>query len=152
MEPNKPEENQQEEPQNTAQPQAETNPYQTSEASQVEESVVSEKERQYAMFCHLGALTGLIGIPFAGIIVPLVLWLIKKDESEYINYHGKESLNFNITVFFAVLVFAFLSIILIGIPFLIITFIAWLVLAIIAGVKANDGLRYRYPFTIRLIS
>ncbi|NVJ61189.1 MAG: DUF4870 domain-containing protein [Gammaproteobacteria bacterium] len=116
------------------------------------QSLPPENERQYAMFCHLGALAGLVGIPLAGIIVPLVLWLLKKDESAYIDYHGKEALNFNITVTLAMILFFFMSIILIGIPLLIATAIFWLVVTIIAGVKANDGVKYRYPISLRLIS
>lgn len=58
---------------------------------------VSRSEKNYAMLCHLVAFSGFI-IPFGSIIGPLVMWLIKKEESEFINYHGKESLNFQISI------------------------------------------------------
>lgn len=124
----------------------------TSTENTEQPNLPSESERQYAMFCHLGALASLVGIPLAGIIVPLVLWLLKKDESAYIDYHGKEALNFNIMITLAVILFIFLSFFIIGIPLLFATGIFWLVVTIIAGVKANDGVKYRYPVSLRLIS
>ncbi len=151
MEPNKPEENQQDEPQNTAQPQAETNPYQPSEASQAEAKQLTHDERQFAMFCHFAAFAGLI-IPLGSIIGPLVMWLIKKDESAFINYHGKEALNFNITMALVSIVCFVLIFVVIGILLLPLVMIFWLVMVIIAGIKANDGIEYRYPFSLRLVS
>lgn len=151
MEPNKPEENQQDEPQNTAQPQAETNPYQSSEASQAEAKQLTHDERQFAMFCHFAAFAGLI-IPLGSIIGPLVMWLIKKDESAFINYHGKEALNFNITMALVSIVCFVLIFVVIGILLLPLVMIFWLVMVIIAGIKANDGIEYRYPFSLRLVS
>ena len=112
----------------------------------------SQEERNMAMFCHLGAFAGfIIPIPFAGIIVPLILWQMKKDESEYIDYHGKESVNFQLTMAIAFIICFILSFVLIGIPMLIALAIYFLVIVIIAAIKANDGVHYQYPFSFRLI-
>jgi uncharacterized protein len=108
--------------------------------------------RQWAMFAHLSAL--LAGLVLAGLtfIGPLVVWLIKREESAFVAEHAKEALNFNITVTIAYVVFGVLSFVIVGIPFLIVTFIAWLVLTIMAAVKASNGEMYRYPLTLRLVT
>jgi uncharacterized Tic20 family protein len=118
--------------------------------------VPSAEERQWALFAHLSALLGLV-IPFGSIFGPLVIWLIKKDTMPFVNDQAKEALNFNITVALASLVLLVLSIItfgiglIIAIPMWIIIGVAWLVLTIVAAVKANEGVRYRYPFALRFI-
>ncbi|MCB1555463.1 MAG: DUF4870 domain-containing protein [Xanthomonadales bacterium] len=109
------------------------------------------EERQWALFAHLSALSGFL-IPFGNILGPLVIWLIKKDQLAFVNDQGKEALNFQITVMIAVLVSAGLTVILIGFLLLPIVGIGALVLTIMAAVKANGGERYRYPFTLRLVS
>ncbi|WP_426688137.1 DUF4870 domain-containing protein [Rhodanobacter ginsengiterrae] len=111
----------------------------------------SASERQWAMFAHLSALSGLI-IPFGSIIGPLVIWLIKKDTMPFVNDQGKEALNFNITVAIAAIVGWILCFILIGFLVLAVVFVGWLVLAIIGTIKANEGTAYRYPFTLRLVN
>ena len=120
------------------------------------------EERQWAMFAHLSALlgallTGAFGGGWGCFIGPLVIWLIKKDAMPFVNDQGKEALNFNITVAIAFVVLALLSVMTLGIgliiaiPLWIIIGVAWLVLTIVAAVKANEGVAYRYPFTLRLI-
>lgn len=110
----------------------------------------SAEERQWAMFAHLSALVGFL-IPFGSILGPLIIWQIKKAEMPFVDDQGKESLNFQITVVIAVLACLLLSVILIGFLLLPIVGIAALVLTIMAGIKANNGETYRYPFTLRLI-
>lgn len=111
---------------------------------------VSRSEKNYAMFCHLVAFSGFI-IPFGSIIGPLVMWLIKKEESEFINYHGKESLNFQISIAIYAIISGILALVLIGILFLIALGIIWIVFVIIASVKTSEGEEYRYPLTIRFV-
>ena len=94
------------------------------------------------MLSHLIALAGFL-IPFGSIIGPLVIWLTQKDKSAYLDYHGKESLNFQITIGIAVVCCLVLSLILIGIPMLFAVGIYGLVMTIIAGIKANEGVRYQ---------
>ncbi|WP_246193419.1 DUF4870 domain-containing protein [Pseudoxanthomonas suwonensis] len=102
------------------------------------------------MFAHLSTFIGLI-IPFGTLLGPLVVWLIKKDTMPFVNDQGKEALNFNITVLIAIVVSGLLTIILIGFLLLFAVGLAWLVLSIIAAIKANEGVAYRYPFTLRLV-
>ncbi len=102
------------------------------------------------MFAHLSALIGLV-IPLGNILGPLVIWLIKKDTIPRVDDQGKEALNFNITVAIAALVGWILMFVLIGFLVLAAVFVAWLVFVIIATIKANEGVIYRYPFTLRLI-
>lgn len=111
---------------------------------------VSSSEKNYAMLCHLVAFSGFI-IPFGSIIGPLVMWLIKKEESEFINYHGKESLNFQISIAIYAIISGILALVLIGILFLIALGIIWIVFVIIASVKTSEGEEYRYPLTIRFV-
>ena len=111
----------------------------------------SAEERQWAMFAHLSALSGLI-IPFGSIIGPLVIWLIKKDTMPFVNDQGKEALNFNITMAIAAIVCSLLMLVLIGFLLLPALVILWLVFVIIGTIKANEGTAYRYPFTLRLVS
>ena len=82
------------------------------------------------------------------LFAPLVIYLVKKDESQFVAAHAKESLNFQITVALACII---LAITIIGIFLLWIVGIIALILVIVATIKANDGKLYRYPFTLRLI-
>ncbi|MCC5805242.1 MAG: DUF4870 domain-containing protein [Opitutales bacterium] len=102
------------------------------------------------MLCHLLALTGFV-VPFGSIIGPLVMWLIKREEFPFVDDQGKEALNFAISMLIYAIVAGILTIVIIGIPLLIAIFVFWLVMVIIAAMKANSGIAYRYPLTIRLI-
>ncbi|RLU10704.1 orotate phosphoribosyltransferase [Pseudomonas prosekii] len=110
----------------------------------------SQEARQWAMFCHLSALLG-IWIPFGTLIGPLILWQMKRESDPFIDAQGKEALNFQITVAIAATISFFLILVVIGFFLLGLIAIAGLVLTIIGGVKANEGVPYRYPFTLRLI-
>jgi uncharacterized Tic20 family protein len=102
------------------------------------------------MFCHLSALLG-IWIPFGTLIGPLILWQMKRESDPFIDAQGKEALNFQITVALAMVACFFLMLLIIGFALIGLVCIGALVLTIIAGIKANDGVAYRYPFTWRLI-
>ncbi len=110
----------------------------------------SAEERQWGMFAHLSTLVGII-IPFGTLLGPLVVWLIKKDTMPFVDDQGKEALNFNITVFIALVVSGILTLVVIGLLLLVVVGIAWLVLSIMAALAANKGEAYRYPMTLRLI-
>ncbi|EPM51172.1 DUF4870 domain-containing protein [Pseudomonas syringae] len=110
----------------------------------------SQSARQWAMFCHLSAFAGLI-FPFGNLLGPLILWQVKKDADPFIDAQGKEALNFQITVAIAATVSMLLMLVVIGFALLMLVGICAMVLTIIAGVKANDGLDYRYPFTWRVL-
>jgi len=124
-------------------------------AAAVEEN---KDARMWGTFCHLSGLLGLLGPISAGlgsvlgIVGPLVVWLIKKDEYEFVSDQGKESLNFQITVLIAGI--ACLPLILVfglGLLLLFVVAIADVVFVVIASMKANQGERYRYPVCIRFI-
>lgn len=117
----------------------------------MERIVTDPVEKQWGMFTHLAALSGLLGIPFGGIIGPLIIYMIKKDEYEFVNDQGKEALNFNITWSLIFIISAIMILVGIGILMLIGFGIAWLVLVIVATVAANNGQYYRYPLTIKFI-
>jgi uncharacterized Tic20 family protein len=108
------------------------------------------ESRMWAMLAHLSALSGFV-IPFGNIIGPLIIWLVKRDEMSFVADQGKEALNFNISMTIYMMVSGVLVFVLIGIPLLIVLAIAWLVLAILAAVKANEGMAYRYPLIMRLV-
>ena len=111
---------------------------------------MTQEQKTWGMIAHLSSLAGLI-IPLGNVIGPLVVWLIKKDTMPFVDDQGKEALNFNITVFIAAVVSGLLTLILIGFLLLLVVGLGWLVLTIMAGIKANEGQSYRYPFTLRLI-
>jgi uncharacterized protein len=113
-------------------------------------NMTESEERNWGMAAHLSTLSGLI-IPFGNFLGPLVVWLVKKAESPFVDYHGKEALNFNITIFLAVIVSAILTIVLIGFVMLIVVGLAWLILSIVAGIAASKGEQYQYPYILRLI-
>lgn len=110
----------------------------------------TQDAKNWAVIAHLSALVNLVGIP--SVIGPLVVWLIKKDEDPFIDYHGKEALNFNISFMIYGIVSALLILVGIGLLLLPIVLIAWLVLVILAAVRASNGEYYRYPVTIRLVN
>ncbi|WP_425480160.1 DUF4870 domain-containing protein [Cognatilysobacter segetis] len=125
-------------------------------------SGIGAEERQWAMFAHLAALVG--GIVTAGwaaslgcIIGPLVIWMMKKETMPFVDDQGKEALNFNITVGIVFLVLWILTFATVGIgilltgPIMLIVGLAWLVVTIMAAIKANEGVAYRYPFALRLV-
>jgi uncharacterized Tic20 family protein len=110
----------------------------------------SRQVRQWAMFCHLSALLG-IWVPFGSLIGPLILWQMKRETDPFIDDQGKEALNFQISVAIASAICLLLMVVVIGFFLFGLVAIGALVLTIIAGVKANEGQAYRYPFTWRLI-
>jgi uncharacterized Tic20 family protein len=112
---------------------------------------ISREERNWAMLAHLSALLAFATL-IGGIIGPLVLWLIRKDDMSFAADQAKESLNFQITVFLAGIVCAILMLVLVGCVLLVILCLLDLILIIVAAVKASEGVAYRYPFNLRLIS
>ncbi|UUY05693.1 DUF4870 domain-containing protein [Svornostia abyssi] len=115
-------------------------------------------EKTWAVIAHLSALAALfIGFPFLG---PLIVYLVKRDESPYVRAHAAASLNFQISwaIWFIVLGIATFLLIffIVGfllIPVIIVAAIAWVVFIILASVKANNGEPpYNYPLTITFVS
>lgn len=108
--------------------------------------VAPQEDRTIALLTHLS------GILF-GFIVPLIIWLVNKDKTDkgWLNDQAIEALNFQITLFIAVVISWVLMFVLIGFLLLPLLVIVNLVFCIIAGIKSNNGEAYRYPFALRLI-
>jgi uncharacterized protein len=118
----------------------------------------AQEERQWALFAHLSALLGAVLTGGIGIFIgPLVIWLIKKDTMPFVDDQAKEALNFNISVAIigiALFVLTFITFFIgaiLTIPLGLALCVAWLVLTVIAAIKASEGVTYRYPLTLRLI-
>jgi uncharacterized protein len=127
------------------------------------DATVQRTDRTWDVLCHLSALAVLLGVPFGNIIGPLVVWLIKRGDSPSVDAHGKEALNFQISLTLYLIVAAAITvalmIVLIGfllLPLLVAAAIVVpfldLIFVIIASIKAGNGEVYRYPFTLRFIS
>ena len=107
--------------------------------------------RTWCVLCHAAALLGLFFHFLGHLLGPLIVWLVKRGDSPEVDAHGKESLNFQISMLIYDAVAAILCIVLIGIPLLIALWVLNTVLVIIASIQASEGKFYRYPITIRLI-
>ncbi|MBD0295060.1 MAG: DUF4870 domain-containing protein [Flavisolibacter sp.] len=112
--------------------------------SQPSVTPVTDDERILGIFAHVLTL-------FAGFLAPLVIYLIKKDNSPFVRDHAKESLNFQLTLLIGYIIGFILMIVLIGFLVLMIIGLVHLVLVIVATVKASDNQLYRYPFAIRFV-
>lgn len=112
----------------------------------------SQEERLYAAACHFAGLPIFTAIALANLIAPLVIWLIKKDTMPFVDEHGKESINFQMTALLAYAV-GVVTACAGGIGLLLVGIVAVLqiIFPIIAGIAAYDGRSYRYPLTLRLI-
>ena len=118
------------------------------------EPEVSKDARMWAMFCHLAGLCWLLWwiMPLiGGVIGPLVVWQIKKDEYPFVDEQGKEALNFQISMLLYCIAAGVLCFACIGFVLLVIVGVADTLFAIIASIKAGNGQHYRYPLTIRFI-
>jgi len=108
-------------------------------------------ERMWAMFCHLSTLSGLV-IPFGSVLGPLLIWLIKREEYGLVHDQGREALNFQLTMLIGYLISIPLIFVCgIGIALIVVLSILDLVFVIIATIKANEGVCYRYPMCIRFV-
>jgi uncharacterized Tic20 family protein len=115
-----------------------------------EKRILTESERNWAMFCHLSAFAGFF-FPFGGIIGPLICWLTRKDESAWVDENGKSSMNFELSILLYTVLSIPLCFLLIG--FLILGFLVTLkvICIIIASVKASKGEKFKYPLSIPFI-
>ncbi|MEZ6187129.1 MAG: DUF4870 domain-containing protein [Planctomycetota bacterium] len=125
-------------------PHSEPTHYAPPGAHPVEPAQVTSDEKTLAMLAHLLVLV-------AGFVGPLVIYLVKKDESRFVGEHARDALNFQITVVLAALCCIPLVFVLIGIPLIFAVSIGSLVCTILAAVEASKGNFYRYPFCLRLI-
>jgi uncharacterized Tic20 family protein len=119
-------------------------------------STLTADDKQWAMLAHLSAMVAMAlgGATFLG---PLIVWIIKKDQSKFVDYHGKEALNFQLNILIYTLIAVAVTVATCGVgafvtvPFLIGLGIYVIIISIIAGMKANNGEWYKYPMTLRMI-
>ncbi len=111
-----------------------------------------EEEKNWAVATHLASLSGYIGIPLGHILGPLIIWLMKKDSSPFLDEVGKETVNYNISIILWFVLCIPLCFIIIGIPMLICLAIMDVIVTIMAAIAASNGQQYKYPLTIRFIS
>jgi uncharacterized protein len=114
-------------------------------------SSASSDIRLWCVLSHASALLGLFFHFLGHLLGPLIVWLIKRGDSPEIDAHGKESLNFQISMLIYDAIAAILIIVVIGIPILVVLWILNTIFVIIASVQAGEGKLYRYPLAIRFI-
>jgi uncharacterized protein len=103
------------------------------------------------MLAHLAALVGLVFPMIGNVLGPLFVSIARGDQSPFVAAHAKEALNFNITVTLAAVVCALLMLVFIGFLLLSALFITWLVMTLVAAIRASEGGVYHYPFSLRLV-
>jgi uncharacterized Tic20 family protein len=108
--------------------------------------------RTWNVLCHASALLGFF-FPWAGhILAPLIVWLVKRGDSPEIDAHGKESVNFQLSMLIYSVISGILCLVLIGFVLLAILHVLNVVFVIIASIRASEGNFYRYPLTIRFLN
>ena len=118
------------------------------------EYVPGRDEKNLAMLVHLLPMLGFM-IPGINIVIPLVIWFIKRDKSPYIDHHAREELNFQITLSVVIAIWIALKMMLVGLlllPLVPIAIILVLIFMVRAAIIASRGEYYRYPVTLRLVS
>ena len=119
----------------------------------------TKDERMWAMIIHVSGLVAasLLTTMIPGnVLAPLIIWLIKREGSAFINDQGKEAMNFQITVTLALLAcFALMMTVIlacVAIPLMMAIGVYAVIVTIVAAVKSYEGVAFRYPATIRFIS
>jgi uncharacterized Tic20 family protein len=110
------------------------------------------EERSTGLLLHLSQFLGL-AMPLLGLVAPLIIWQTKREQSKYLDWHGKEAVNFQITAFIAWCIAALLTVLTCGFGAFLFggLFAAIVVCVILAAMRANEGKCWRYPMTIRLV-
>ena len=107
----------------------------------------TQSERDWAMFCHLSAFAGFF-FPLGGIIGPLVCWISRKDESQWVDTNGKSSLNFQLSLLMYFILAIPLCFIIVGIPIILFLAVLKVVCIVIAAIRAAKGESFKYPLSI----
>jgi uncharacterized Tic20 family protein len=130
----------------------ETQPQNNVEGNTGADKCANKDACTWAMLCHIFGLGWLVVPAIGGVIGPLIVWQIKKDIDPFVSQHGKEALNFQISMLIYAVIAALLIMACIGTVLLPAVAIADIVFAIIAAIKASNGETYRYPATIRFVA
>lgn len=126
------------------------NPYQSTDTDSHQQSQYDGDVRLWAMILHLSVLAGNT-IPIAGWILPIAVWQIKKDEMPELDAHGRIVVNWLISSLIYMIIFIPLVFVFVGIPLLVMLYLANIAFAIIGGIKANSGEAWHYPLSIRFL-
>ncbi len=110
----------------------------------------AKQANQWAMFIHFSIFAGFV-IPFAGLVLPIVLWQLKKDEFPSVDAHGKVVVNWLISAVIYFLVSLVLTLVFIGVFGFMAIGLATLIFAIVGGIKANNGELWEYPLSIKFL-
>ena len=105
---------------------------------------MTKDEKNLALILHISSL-------FVAFLGPLIVWLTKKDQSEFINQHGKAALNFQISMFIYSTIAGLLCLVFIGFILLAILFLLYYIFIIIACIKASKGEHYRFPMSFQFL-
>jgi len=111
----------------------------------------SKNDKTWAMLCHLSGLSIFLGMPLGNVVLPLVIWLLKREESELVNINGKEAVNFQISMTLYLLLAGLLCLVFIGFILMPVIIIASIILVIQASIQVSEGREYHYPFSIHFI-
>ncbi|QYJ79073.1 DUF4870 domain-containing protein [Shewanella acanthi] len=115
------------------------------------EHAVTKSEREFGLLVYASSFIGYL-VPFGSILGPLILWLMKRDESAFVDRCGRSCLNFKLSMLVYVLIGAVLAIIGIGVILLLALAALDLICTVIGMIKASEGQVYRYPLTIKFIA
>lgn len=114
------------------------------------EAVLTPETKNWAMGIHLSAFSGFF-IPFGGVLGPLIIWLVKRQDHPFINQHGVEAMNFRLCLLIYYAVAGLLTFVVIGFVLIPVIWLFDIICTIIAAVKANNGECYAYPLSIRFL-
>jgi len=114
-------------------------------------SMTQSEVNNWAMFIHFSQFCGYL-IPLAGLVVPIVLWQVKKDESPIVDAHGLAVVNWILSALVYACISLLLTLVVIGVPMLVVLGILCIVFPIIGGIKAGNGEVWDYPLTIPFLS
>ena len=107
--------------------------------------------RRWAMLCHYAAFFWFVAPLIGNVLGPLIVWQLQKDRDPFVDRQGREALNFQITYSLVMMLCGALAWVFIGFPLMLLVNLTTLVLVVIAGIRANAGEAWRYPFCLRLV-
>ena len=119
----------------------------------VNTSKIHRDDKNLAVLAHLLPLLGFM-MPGLNVVIPLVIWWLKRDKSTFVEHHARESLNFQITFSLLCVLWSVLTVFLVGwllLPLVPVVLIVALLFMFRAAMKAGNGEFYRYPFTVHLV-
>lgn len=112
---------------------------------------ITSDERTWGILVHATAFVGFV-FPFGNILAPLIVWVIKKEDSQFVDENGRQAVNFQITWTIFLVIAAASILVLIGLVLLPIVGLAWLILVVLATINASNEEVYEYPLTFEFIS